>query len=282
MAFRRERGRTLVLDLSDVRPAGSADHGDAGTAGIGAAVAAARVPQHPRHVIEPARARDLGGEAMQPWEQALLVDHYLSVEVQVGGARRAARMATKSWRDPGVLRFIRAKTEGGLWTANHSVMVDRRRSGTGARRGDGADPLTAACPRGVRRGDALRLDTTASPASSTATCWRTTAPAPRGTSRCTRTGATSAASATRWTPLPGCSRDLARRAGASRFPVTTNPCGEIALHVTGGYCVIADFAPLLACPVPLDDVRTRRARRRTSPRCGTRGWRMRCGLACAS
>ncbi len=34
--------------------------------------------------------------------------------------------------------------------------------------------------------------------------------------------------------------------------MTTNPCGEIALHVTGGYCVIADFAPLLACPVALD------------------------------
>jgi ribonucleotide reductase alpha subunit len=48
--------------------------------------------------------------------------------------------------------------------------------------------------------------------------------------------------------------DASRRAAASRFPVTTNPCGEIALHVTGGYCVIADFAPLLACPVPLEDV----------------------------
>ena len=47
---------------------------------------------------------------------------------------------------------------------------------------------------------------------------------------------------------------LSRRAASSRFPVTTNPCGEIALHVTGGYCVIADFAPLLACPVPLADI----------------------------
>ena len=54
----------------------------------------------------------------------MLVDHHLSVEVQVGGASRAARMATKSWRDAGVLRFIRQKTEGGLWTANNSVMVD--------------------------------------------------------------------------------------------------------------------------------------------------------------
>src|SRR6478672_2517516 len=48
--------------------------------------------------------------------------------------------------------------------------------------------------------------------------------------------------------------DVSRRAASSEFPVTTNPCGEIALHVTGGYCVIADYAPLLACPVPLDQV----------------------------
>ena len=53
--------------------------------------------------------------------------------------------------------------------------------------------------------------------------------------------------------------ELSRRAASAAFPVTTNPCGEIALHVTGGYCVIADFAPLLACPVPLDDVRRARA-----------------------
>ncbi len=48
--------------------------------------------------------------------------------------------------------------------------------------------------------------------------------------------------------------ELTRRAAGSRFPVTTNPCGEIALHVTGGYCVIADFAPLLACPAPLNSI----------------------------
>ncbi len=55
-------------------------------------------------------------------------------------------------------------------------------------------------------------------------------------------------------PAAGLLAELSRRAAASRFPVTTNPCGEIALHVTGGYCVIADFAPVLACPVPFDTV----------------------------
>ncbi|MFL5256726.1 MAG: recombinase, partial [Rhodopila sp.] len=48
--------------------------------------------------------------------------------------------------------------------------------------------------------------------------------------------------------------EVSRRATESDFPVTTNPCGEIALHVTGGYCVIADYAPLLACPAPLDEI----------------------------
>jgi hypothetical protein len=48
--------------------------------------------------------------------------------------------------------------------------------------------------------------------------------------------------------------ELTRRAADADFPATTNPCGEITLHVTGGYCVIADFAPVLACPVPLEDV----------------------------
>ena len=50
---------------------------------------------------------------------------------------------------------------------------------------------------------------------------------------------------------------LTRRAATARFPVTTNPCGEITLHVTGGYCVIADFAPLLACPADLASIARR-------------------------
>ena len=72
-----------------------------------------------------------------------------------------------------------------------------------------------------------------------------------------------------------------RRAASSEFPVTTNPCGEIALHVTGGYCVIADYAPLLACPVPLDRL-LRASHRTASRRSGTRGSRNRCASASAS
>ena len=117
MTFRRERDATLMLDLSDIRPAGSPIHGMQGRPASGPVSLLRAFLNIRRHVIDAAYT-------MQPWEQALLIDHHLSVEVQVGGARRAARMATKSWRDPGILRFIGIKAEGGLWTANHSVMVD--------------------------------------------------------------------------------------------------------------------------------------------------------------
>jgi len=46
--------------------------------------------------------------------------------------------------------------------------------------------------------------------------------------------------------------DIARRANGAAWRSITNPCGEVALPVTGGFCVVADVAPLLACPVPLD------------------------------
>ena len=250
MAFRRERDRTLLLDLSEIRPAGSPINGMQGRPASGpiSLLRALRNIQH--HVIEPARVRDPAAEALQPWEQALQVDHYLSMEVQVGGARRAARMATKSWRDPGVLRFIRAKTEGGLWTANHSVMVDRD---FWARQRDAApdDGLTrharavfAEATRcawhngepGFINGDLLEDHRTGF-------AWDKPVHEDGRDLRCARYQVDAAA---------GLMATLVRRAATARFPATTNPCGEIVLHVTGGYCVIGDFAPALACPVPFD------------------------------
>ena len=121
-AMRRRLGHQsaqLLLDLSDVRRAGAPIRGMQGRPASGPISLLRAFLNIRAHVIEPARAGTL-----PPWEQALMIDHHLSVEVQVGGARRAARMATKSWRDPAIIRFIRSKSEGGLWTANHSVMVD--------------------------------------------------------------------------------------------------------------------------------------------------------------
>ncbi len=252
MAFAGARETVLLLDFSDVRPAGSPIRGMQGRPASGPVSLLRAFLNLRRHVIDPARARDPDGEALQPWEQALLADHYLSLEVQVGGARRAARMATKSWRDPGILRFIRAKEAGGLWTANNSVMADAdfwsRIQG-----GDPADPLTlraravfAEATRcayvngepGFINGDRLEDHRTGS-------ARERPVYADGRDVRSLRYQVDHAAALL---------ADLAGRAAVADFPVTTNPCGEIALHVAGGYCVIADFAPLLACPVPVEDL----------------------------
>ena len=251
MAFEGAREKALVVDLSAIRPSGSPIKGMQGRPSSGPVSLLRGLMNIRRHVLVPARERDPAGEAMQPWEQALLVDHYLSVEVQVGGARRAARMATKSWRDPGVMRFIRAKSEGGLWTANNSVMVDAEFwARVRAPEGD-TDALTGHAKAvfaevtrcayingepGFINGDRLEDQRTGS-------AWEKPVH-DDGRDFCSERYQVDHAA--------GLLAEASRRASSSRFPVTTNPCGEITLHVTGGYCVIADFAPLLACPVDLE------------------------------
>ena len=244
MTFRQEHDATLLLDLSAIRRAGSPIRGMQGRPASGPVSLLRAFLNIRRHVIDVAASMD-------PWEQALQIDHHLSVEVQVGGARRAARMATKSWRDPGVKRFIRTKSEGGLWTANHSIMVDaefwQRVHGT--------------------EDDALSLHARAVFAEATRCAWINGEPGfingdaledhRTGTARdkpVHEDGRDFRSARYQVDAAAGLLAEVSRRAASSRFPMTTNPCGEIALHVTGGYCVIADYAPLLACPVPLDQV----------------------------
>jgi adenosylcobalamin-dependent ribonucleoside-triphosphate reductase len=248
MAFRGERHRTLVLDFSLIRRAGAPINGMQGRPASGPVSLLRAFLNIRQHVIAPAR----GARPPEGWEQSLLLDHYLSMEVQVGGARRAARMATKSWRDPGVLRFIRAKEAGGLWTANNSVMVDGD-FWARVRAGDHADPLTRHAVAvfreatrcawvngepGFINGDRLED-------------YRTGVARERPVDHDGRSFRSERYQVDAAAPLLA---ELTRRAAESDFPATTNPCGEISLHVTGGYCVIADFAPLLACPVLFQDV----------------------------
>src|SRR6185437_9777940 len=246
MAFEQRRTDRLLLDFSAIRPRGAPIRGMQGRPASGPLSLMRAFINIATQVIAPARRRDPAGEIMQPWEQALLVDHYLSMEVQVGGARRAARMATKSWRDPGIFRFIRAKSEGGLWTANNSVMVDetfwrclRNTTATDelAQHAKAVFDEATRCAYGngepgFINGDRLEDHRTGQ-------AWNKPVHGDGRDFRSTRYQVDHAA------PLLA---ELSRRAATARFPATTNPCGEIVLHVTGGYCVIADFAPLLACP----------------------------------
>jgi len=118
MAFEKDK-RELILDFSGVRQYGAPIHGMQERPASGPLSLIRAFLNIEQHVVAPAKR-----DALPRWLQAMRVDHYLSMEVQVGGARRAARMSTKDWRDPDILQFIEVKSKGGLWTSNNSVMVD--------------------------------------------------------------------------------------------------------------------------------------------------------------
>jgi adenosylcobalamin-dependent ribonucleoside-triphosphate reductase len=115
MAFEQRREEVLILDFSIVRPHNSPIMGMQGrpASGPGPLMQA---------IASVAKIRDAG---MAPWKAALYADHYAAECVLVGGARRAARMSTKTWRDLSVLDFIAVKRGGFLWSSNNSVTVDQ-------------------------------------------------------------------------------------------------------------------------------------------------------------
>lgn len=136
MTFQERSDEVLLLDFSQVRPRGAPIKGmqDRPASGPGPLMDA---------IVNLAR---LKGTQMAPWRQAMYADHYLAECVLVGGARRAARMATKTWRDANVFDFIHIKRPleylgktpeeieayqkehgqpmGFLWSSNNSVTVD--------------------------------------------------------------------------------------------------------------------------------------------------------------
>lgn len=92
-----------------------------------------------------ARVNSIKGAGMDPWMQAMYIDHYFAEVVMMGGVRRSARMATKYWKDASIFKFIHVKRpiefqgkspeevaelrktglfSSFLWSSNNSVLVD--------------------------------------------------------------------------------------------------------------------------------------------------------------
>jgi ribonucleoside-triphosphate reductase (formate) len=193
------------------------------------------------------------------WEQAKWVDHYLADCVLVGGVRRAARIATKWWKDPGIFDFINSKRpnklvglsvvsqirdarkedpymHGFLWTANNSITVDK----------EFWDLLAKRDPHAVKVFDAATLasyaDGTGEPAFINVdklhdndeglyemldTDWF-------GSSRYQPTFS------------KGMLADISERFRSKKYKYIVNPCAEIVLSLIGAYCVIADVVPFHA------------------------------------
>lgn len=112
---RKHENKLFIFDFSQVRCAGTPIMGLQGRPASG--------PLALMHAL--ASVASIKNAGMKPWKQALFIDHYLAACVQLGGARRAARMATKHWRDRDIMEFIDIKRGGFLWSTNNSLLVDK-------------------------------------------------------------------------------------------------------------------------------------------------------------
>lgn len=240
VAFKKNfREDVLILDFSGVRPRGAPIKGmqNRPASGPGALMTAIR---------NVAQLRDAG---MAPWRSAMYADHYMAECVLVGGARRAARMATKTWRDKTVLDFIQVKRGGFLWSSNNSVTVDEEfwayvKGDLAAIKGYHDPELQA---HAIKVFDAIceaaYHDGTGEPGIINA-------------DKLTQNDQGfieyldgKFAESERYKlddetlPLMIC---LAGAVGRKSHKHITNPCGEITLNMLGGYCVIADVVPFHA------------------------------------
>ena len=257
MAFEGRSNETLILEFSDVRRKGAAIAGMQDRPASGP-LSVMRAFINIRNKVVVAGQHGLKPLMDRPWFQAMHVDHYTSVEVQVGGARRAARMSTKKWTDADILDFVRIKTKQGLWTSNNSVMVDahfwtlveraRHRKEQGLPvEGEVAQALevfdaVTECSYfngepGFLNGDKLES-------------FRNGAARERPVYENGEGFQSAKYSATWGKELLA---EISRKAKDCTFPMTVNPCAEIELHVEGGYCVIGDVAPINEKPDTSND-----------------------------
>lgn len=226
----------LLIDFSKVRPRGSPIKGmqDRPASGPGPLINA---------ISNVSRIKWTG---MQPWRQAMYVDHYLAECVLVGGARRAARMSTKQWTDQGILDFVSIKRGGFLWSSNNSVTVDEEFwtyiEEVESHQTFIYDPMRQ---RAYKLFDAI---TTAAYKDGTGE------PGIINQHKLTHNNTgldiyveTGEFIGSRKYQLEfgskELSRELARRMLVKPYNMITNPCGEIALNILGGYCVIGDVVP---------------------------------------
>ena len=222
MAFEKKyKDDLLVIDFSKVRPKGAKIRGMQNRPASG--------PRPLMRAIQ--KVATVKGSGMSPWRQAIFVDHYLSECVLVGGARRAARIATKTWTDPEVLDFISIKRGGFLWSANNSVAVDEKFWKQKTRHAKKVlEAILQASyhdktgePGFVNQHKLVQNDTGFN-------------------------GYTDGkyAESEKYKPAPKTRKMLAavaKRANAKYYTQIPNPCGEITLNMLGGYCVIADVVP---------------------------------------
>jgi adenosylcobalamin-dependent ribonucleoside-triphosphate reductase len=260
MAFERVHAHTmLILDFSKVRPKGSPIGGMQNRPASG-----------PVALINAfGKAATLKGSGIPKWMQAMYVDHYFAECVLVGGARRAARMSTKQWSDPSVLDFITIKRpieyDGKtaeeiiamrasqafppmpfLWSSNNSVTVDEEFWDLVQR--EDTQPLENALAHHAQAvfhaiTDAAYANGTGEPGIINS---HKLVQKDDGWSDLNRGDYVGSAKYQVEDDAQILLSKLAKKAKKKRYHTIVNPCGEVALNVLGGFCVIADVVPFHA------------------------------------
>lgn len=242
MAFQRVfRDDVLLLDFSKVRPRGAPIMGMQGrpASGPGPLMTA---------IKNVAGLRDAG---MAPWRSAMYADHYLAECVLVGGARRAARMATKYWKDATVLDFIQVKRGGFLWSSNNSVTVDAEFWRHVENQINGVhshDPYTDEVQKHAfavfeTLCEAAYFDKTGEPGiiSVDKLTWNE-----EGIESLADGNFAESERYKLEAETLELTKSLYQAWRSCDYLTITNPCGEIVLGSLGGYCVIADVVPFHA------------------------------------
>lgn len=250
----KHRDHVLLLDFTDVRPRGAPIAGMQNRPGSGpdALMTAIANVSH---------LRDAG---LPAWRATLYVDHYFAECVLVGGARRAARMATKTWRDKSVLEFVAIKKNGHLWSSNNSVTVDAKwrryvkkvHTLIGKQpAGTTTDDLVDRCLISDLESHAYKVFVAITQHS-----YHDGSGEPGIINQDKLTFKPDGieglidgkfAESVRYkleASTLALTKALAKAFVKSPYKTITNPCGEIVLIMLGGYCVIADVVPFHAAP----------------------------------
>ncbi len=173
-----------------------------------------------------------------PWKQALHIDHYLAENVLVGGARRSARMATKWYKDSSIEEFINIKRDGGLWSANMSVLVDRE-----FWKNASMENLSKESRLATQISMAQYYNKNGEPGYINVDRLDSNIKGKRDLIKNFELGSKKYGLTKESQSLY---KDIISATKTMPYDKIVNPCGEIPLAIWGGFCVIGDLAPFHA------------------------------------
>jgi adenosylcobalamin-dependent ribonucleoside-triphosphate reductase len=168
------------------------------------------------------------------WKQAMIIDDYIAQCVLAGGSRRSSRIACKSWDDEGIFDFIHIKAQGGLQTANNSVLATEE-FWNGVESGEelASRVFNEICDNAYHQG-------TGEPAIINQHKLEENR---EGLEGLTADNIINKDIYNMTAVAKQLYTDLIEVAKNRRFIMIVNPCSEINLHFLCGYCILFDLAP---------------------------------------